>query len=114
MRAAQLNKRVKFLQRQTGVGEFGQPLQGYLAVLDAWAEIEPLSANQRYAAQQLQLTVTHKVTVRYRELLSTAEKLSTMRLQYKQQQFTLYGPIRHDEREKMLELYATEGVIHGN
>jgi SPP1 family predicted phage head-tail adaptor len=68
-----------------------------------WASIEPLKAYERYQAMQMQVPVTHKVTMRY-----TDEITSASRLLYGDRVFWVKEIIDPEERQRFLVLKAIE------
>jgi SPP1 family predicted phage head-tail adaptor len=115
MRSGALRHRVK-LQAPSTVAQdsFGEDDGGYeatpnLAVRDA--AIEPLKGNERFVAQQLDATLTHRITLRYDPVsagLTPAHRLvmigSTNRV------FDIRDIVDIDERNQTLEIMAMERV----
>lgn len=105
MRLGPLRHRVtiQFEERQSdGAG-------GYLPMwrdLDTvWANVQPISGNEALVARQLQDTVTHKVTMRYRTSVTAA-----MRLKFGTRLFNIREVRNFDERNHKLELRCEEGA----
>ena len=70
-----------------------------------WARIEPLSGRERLAAQQIEDTVTHRVTIRYRSGVSAQQRIA-----FGVRVFNIRAVLDVDERNEWLELLCEEGV----
>lgn len=70
-----------------------------------WAAIEPASGAEVFAAHQLQQRVTHKVTLRYREEITTAH-----RLLYGSRVLNIRSVLNPEERQRYLVVMVEEGV----
>ena len=68
-----------------------------------WASIEPLKAYERFQAMQMQVPVTHKITMRY-----TDEITSASRLLYGDRVFWVKEIIDPEERQRFLIINAIE------
>ena len=68
-----------------------------------WASIEPLSSAMRLTAEQMDYTVTHRVTLRYRAAVSVG-----MRLSFKSRILHIHAVINPEERNIWLQLLAEE------
>lgn len=70
-----------------------------------WGKVEPVSAGEGMLSMQLQNTVTHKITIRYKP-----DVTENMRIVYDGRYFNIRG-IRHiEERDRWTEIRAEEGV----
>lgn len=78
-------------------------------VIEMWAEIRPTSARERWFSQQVQMTVTHKVTIRYNSVLKP-DLVSSLRISYKGRIFQIHGIRLLDERRFWQELDCEENV----
>ena len=83
----------------------GGSIETWENVATVWAAIEPLRGNERYTAQQVQSTLTHKVTIRYREGIKPQ-----MRLTYEGRIFDIESVIDIEERHRWLELLCSEVI----
>ena len=70
-----------------------------------WARIEPLSGRERLAAQRIEDTVTHRVTIRYRSGVSARQRIA-----FGVRVFNIRAVLDVDERNEWLELLCEEGV----
>ena len=83
----------------------GGSIETWQDIVPVWAAIEPLRGNERYTAQQVQSTLSHKVTIRYREGVKPQ-----MRLTYKGRVFEVESVIDVEERHQWLELLCSEVI----
>ena len=79
-------------------------------VADLWAEISPISTRVIYGSEklfagQMQASLSHKVTIRYRSGLSTA-----MRLLFDNRAFNIRAISNASEGKDVIELLVEEGV----
>lgn len=105
MNVGQLRHRVTIQQLTRVEDEGGGYAEVWTEVATVWAAIKPLRGNERYEAQQVQSTLTHKVTIRYREGIKPQ-----MRLTYKGRIFDIESVIDIEERHRWLELLCSEVV----
>lgn len=54
-----------------------------------WAIIKPISGNERFSNNELQSTVTHKVTIRYQTQLKDTQDTATYRLKHDDRYFSI-------------------------
>ena len=105
MNAGQLRHRVTIQQLTRVEDEGGGYAEVWTEVATVWAAIKPLRGNERYEAQQIQSTLTHKVIMRYRAGIKPQ-----MRILYGNRVFEIEAVIDVDERHKWLELLCSEVV----
>lgn len=79
-------------------------------IADLWAEISPISTRVIYGSEklfagQMQASLSHKVTIRYRSGLSTA-----MRLLFDNRIFNIRAIYNVQENKDVIELLVEEGV----
>ena len=70
-----------------------------------WAGIEPLSAREFFASQQMKSEVTHKVIIRYYKGVQT-----DWRVLWGARQFNIVSIINPEERNRELTLLCTEWI----
>ncbi|MBN9265960.1 MAG: phage head closure protein [Hyphomicrobium sp.] len=68
-----------------------------------WAAIEPTKGYERYQAQQVQMPVTHKITIRYRSGVTTKK-----RFLFGSRVFEIKEVLNQNEANEFLELRAVE------
>ncbi len=74
----------------------------WATVATVWAGIEPVKGWERYQAQQIQVPVTHKITMRYRAV-TTAQ-----RLVYGSRIFGIKEVLNVNEESRFLQIKAIE------
>ncbi|WP_434565155.1 phage head closure protein [Thermoanaerobacterium thermosaccharolyticum] len=105
MNAGKLRHRATIQQLVNIDDGAGGSIETWQDIVTVWAAIEPLRGNERYTAQQVQSTLSHKVTIRYREGIK-----SQMRLTYKGRIFDIVSAIDIKELHQWLELLCSEVV----
>lgn len=82
---------------------------GYTAswddVAQLWAEILPINGRERLFAGKVQAETTHRISIRYRNDISTSH-----RLVFESRVFNIRAIMNEHERDDMLELLVEEGV----
>ena len=79
--------------------------QSYTPVTFIYANIKPLKADSTYRQGIVQEKVTHEVTIRYMDNISTNHRIS-----FGSRLFDIKGIINIDERDRFLKLLCAEGV----
>lgn len=105
MRAGRLRHRVT-LQQLTQVPDGGGGYtEDWTDVATVWAAVEPLRGQERYEAQQVQATLSHRITIRYR-----AGVEPSMRVVHDGRVFNVLSVIDPQERHRELQLLVEEVV----
>lgn len=112
MQAGALRKRITLQQRDTTVVD-GQQALTWTTVATVWSSIEALSARELFAAQAVQSEVSHVITVRYRPELADPKAVAAMRAVYGTRIFNISGAMNLDERNRTVQLMASEGLNNG-
>lgn len=103
MRAGRRNKRVDLQARTfTDDGMGGGP-ETWTTYATVWAAVEPLRGDERYASQQVQPGVSHKVTMLYRSDVQAAH-----RVKFGTRVFEIRSVLSPFEREQTTELQCEE------
>ena len=68
----------------------------------------PMSAGQRFQAQKLEMTVTHKIVMRWSNLITVDADL---KLVHDGREFNIRGVLNVEERDRFIEIMADEGVV---
>jgi SPP1 family predicted phage head-tail adaptor len=105
MNAGKLRQRVKIQELARVEDGYGGYAEAWRDVAAAWAAVEPLRGSERYAAQQVQAELTHRVVMRYRPGVRPQ-----MRLVYGDRVLEIAAVIDMEERHKWLELLCTEVI----
>lgn len=99
------------LQQEVKVADgAGGYTRSWQNIADIWAEISQLSSRVIYGEEKLfaghiQASVSHKITIRYRNGLSTA-----MRLLFENRVFNIRAVSFAKENDELVELLVEEGV----
>jgi SPP1 family predicted phage head-tail adaptor len=92
---------------------YGQQVTSWSDAFTTWASIEALSARELFAAQAVQSEVSHRITVRYRTDLANPAATAAMRAIYNGRIFNIQGATNVDERNRTIEILASEGLNNG-
>lgn len=101
------NRRITFEESVQRTDEVGDTVNEWVLYDSSWASIEPLRGEERYEAQRVQGSISHKIRVRYSTRL--AAMTGKHRAVYAGRIFDLVGPpgdLMAKHRE--LELLAVE------
>jgi len=79
--------------------------QVYNSINFLYADIKPKSANSSYRQGMVQEKVTHELTIRFMDNISTNSRIS-----FGTRLFDVKGIINIDERDRFLKLLCEEGV----
>lgn len=109
LKAGKLRHRVALEQFVEVVDSYGQRDRHWEHVADLWAAIEPLSAKEFIAAQQLQSQVTTRITIRYRSVVTAG-----MRIVHRDTVYNIVGVLSDkDSGIEYLTLPCSSGVNAG-
>jgi SPP1 family predicted phage head-tail adaptor len=81
--------------------------------MTVWADIQPLTGQERLSAAQLVSEVTHQLTVRYSSLLADTRVVAGYRALYKGRIFNIHAALNEDESNVLVTLLASEGLTRG-
>lgn len=70
-----LRHRVQVQAPQQTQDEFGEVAETWVTVAEVWAEVRAMSGRELFNAQQVQADVTHKVRMRYLDVLRPSYRL---------------------------------------
>ena len=68
------------------------------------AKLKPVSASERFFSQRIETNTSHKIFIRYNKNIN-----SSMRIKLGDRYFQIDGIVNLEERNKWLEISATEG-----
>jgi SPP1 family predicted phage head-tail adaptor len=114
--AGNLRRRLQIQTRTTSQDASGAQVRTWSNYLLVWADIEPVSAAQKFYAGGEQADVTHTITVRWRSELADPLTVAAMRGVYTPgsgpaRYFTFKAPREEGEKHRWLEIDATEGLV---
>jgi len=102
-----MNRRIRIEQATTEANEFGEPIKTWGVLDHVWAEVKPLTATERFQAQQVNRQVDIKVRVRYRTDITEQMRLLLDDERYDIQGITEIG--LREGLELLCGLYKPEG-----
>jgi SPP1 family predicted phage head-tail adaptor len=113
VRSGNLRRRLTFQTRQTTQDALGQQSTTWTDAFTVWGEIDALTGRELIAAQSVQSSVTHTITVRYRPELQIPKVVAAMRIVYGARIFDIHAAMNEDERNRVISILAEEGVSNG-
>lgn len=109
MRAGRLRHRVALQRATETANSFNEPVVSWSTLATVWGAVEPISGKEFFAAQQVQSSVSHRITVRYYAGLTTKDRvLWTDPSTSGQRIFDINAILDRDERHRGYELMCTE------
>ncbi|MGH6866300.1 MAG: phage head closure protein [Methyloceanibacter sp.] len=106
-RIGNLRERVELQHRTVELDEFGEPIVTWVPRATVWARVEPLKGEERFAAQQVIATLGHRVHIRYRDDLSTLDRVI-----WEGQQLDVQAVTHPDERKRYTVLDCARSQTH--
>lgn len=113
IRAGTLKKRVQVQQRSTALDTFGGQLPAWVTIAVVWADIEPLSGRELFAAQAVNPEVSHAITVRYQPIFAEPKTVAAYRILYNGRIFNIHAAENQEERNRIMVFSASEGLNYG-
>lgn len=103
MNPGQLRHRIIIQKQITTQDNFGEQYEEWNDITTVWANINPISGREFFAAETVNSEITHKVRLRYREDIKP-----DMRISYKGRIFRIESVINEFEKNKVLQLMCKE------
>jgi len=105
---AEMNKRISMQSLDSDLESSltGEPIRSYTEYAVVWAKIRTLSGRERNAAQQVQATMSHELTVRYSSDVSGA--MPTDRVVYGSRIFDVKDVRNIDEANIEIRMLCVE------
>ena len=103
MRAGRLKHRVTIETPGGTASTFGEVAQTWSTVATVWAAVEPTSSRERVENEQTKTFTTHRVLMRYRDDVSTVERVT-----FGSRTLNIQSIINPNEQNATLELLCTE------
>jgi SPP1 family predicted phage head-tail adaptor len=100
-----MRHRVMIQSERRTVDTDGSAALAWYDEVEVAADIKPSSGRERFFGMQLEGSITHKITIRYRSDMAPKK-----RLLYGSRAFQVRAVINTDERQRFLELLCEEGV----
>ncbi len=106
--AGKRNKLITLEQLGQTVSDEGEAIEGVDTSVAVWGGIEPLTARERWVADNNQATTTHMISILYRSDVSTR-----WRAVWNNRIFNFDSVVNLEEKDNELQIRATE-VTEGN
>lgn len=103
MNPGELRHRIIIQKQITTQDTFGEQYEEWDNITTVWANINPISGREFFAAESVNSEITHKVRLRYREDIKP-----DMRVSYKGRIFRVESVINEFEKDKLLQLMCKE------
>ena len=113
IRAGQLRHRITVQERSQLQDEFGGQVTTWTNVAVLYAAVEPARAAEKMAAQALQVEISHTITVRYQPWMTGPKQIAGLRAVWGNRIFDFHGAIDVEERHRLVQIPATEGLTNG-
>lgn len=104
--ASELRHRVTFQDKTVTPDGAGGQTEEWAVVASAWAKIEPVKSYERFVALQTETHVSHKITIRYNPIVTTAK-----RILFDGRVFDITGVINVNEDNVAMVITAMEGTL---
>lgn len=101
--AGKRNKLVTLQSLTETITDEGEVTETATTIAKVWAAIEPLTARETWFAQQSQATTTHKLTIIYRD-----DVTSRCQALWNGKTYKFEGVKNIDEADRQMEIMATE------
>lgn len=108
MRSARLRSLVTIQTPTQTTDAYGAPTETWATYATRWAEVEPLSGREYFAAQQVASEVSHKIKLRHDSL--TGSITPKMRISWDSRVFDINSVINAGERDREVELMCVERI----
>jgi len=105
VKIAELRQRIKFQSLTRATDGQGGWTETWNDFTEVWAAIKPVSAKERYFSQRIEENVSHQITIRWLEGLTTE-----MRIVFENRIFQIHGIRRENEERWFMLIDAEEGV----
>lgn len=117
LRAGALNYRITLQSRSTSQDASGGQILTWTDVAPVWANIDPLSGRELLAAQAVQSTMSHRITIRYQKQFADPKLMAMMRATMVKDGVTRYFNIHAardiNEMRHYIIMDAEEGLNAG-
>ena len=83
----------------------GEIMRAWATAEERWGAIDPLSGNERYAAQQVSPNVSHRIRLRFGSTVTAKDRIT-----HAGRTFDINAVLNSGERNRQLELLCVEQV----
>ncbi|WP_193063466.1 phage head closure protein [Oceanobacillus oncorhynchi] len=105
IRIGKLDKRIEIGDVEEIRQPNGRYIEEFVPYHKCWARVHPLSGNEKFAAQQIQSELTHRVEIRYYPGIVPQQKVK-----YNNRIFDIESVIDIDEQHREMHLNCLEVV----
>jgi SPP1 family predicted phage head-tail adaptor len=105
VQAGKLRHRIKIQEATETYNGVGEPVTTWTDYKIVWAEIRPMQGREYWASQQVNPEVTHRVTIRYLDGVTTE-----MRINFSDRIFAIDSILNTDEKNVELVVLCKENV----
>ena len=105
MGAGKYRHRITFQEPTETLNNVGEPVVSWSDYKTVWAEVKPLKGEEYWASQQVNAEVTHRITIRYLDGIT-----SEMRIKFGDRYFSIEPPLNPDEKNIELVMLCKENV----
>ena len=105
MRAGNLKNKIIFQQQTQIKDNFGEVKNNWSDVLITWASIQTISGKEQYLSNQNYATLSHKLRVRYSNLINSKQQIL-----FGTRVFKILAVLNIFEKNKELEILVEESV----
>lgn len=117
VRSSNLRRPIVIQQRAGTLDPVGGQSATWTTVATVWADIQPVSGQEKQAADAVQTSVTHQIFIRYQAQFADPRVMAAMRATETKDGITRIFNIRDsrdvEERRRMLVLDVEEGMNDG-
>jgi len=127
MRAGKLCHRITIEYQTETEDEYGAPVVTWVPIWQLWAQIQPLTGREYWAAQQVQAEMTHRVLTRWHpgwriepgvfitpaQLIPQGEQVGitpTARIRFRGRVFNIISVADIEEKHEYLEIRCIEAL----
>jgi SPP1 family predicted phage head-tail adaptor len=117
MKAGALNHLITLQSRSTSQDASGGQLLTWSDVTTVWANVNPLSGRELLAAQAVQSSVSHRITIRYQTQFADPKVMAKMRATMVKDGvtriFNIHAARDENEARHKIIMDAEEGINNG-
>lgn len=112
-RAGAFNRRLTIQQRSNSIGSYGEQAITWSDIATVWCAVQPLYGRELTAAQQVNVEVSHMLTIRYQTRWKDPKVMATYRGSYDGRIFNFHASYAPEESRFYVVILASEGLNQG-
>ncbi|HJV73166.1 MAG TPA: phage head closure protein [Noviherbaspirillum sp.] len=113
MAAGKRRHLIEVQERSTETDAFGESLTTWATLFSTQAGISPLSGRELFAAQAINVEITHQIEVLYRPEWANPKRAAAYRILFRGRIFDIKSAINVDERNREVQIFTSEGLNNG-